>query len=313
MSTTLGPDSPLAIHILGPLAVRVEDHPLPQLRSHKGKWLLVLLALRHDREVDRSWLAGTLWPESSQTQALSHLRGALTDLRRALGTEVWRLISPTPRTLRLDLSDATVDVFEFDEALARGGPSALTRAVSLYRGPFLEGCTEEWVLPERASRERAYLAALETLAEQAKARGDLPAAIDCLRRAVAADPLRETACRGLIEALAAQGNYAETTQVYRELRETLHREMNVEPAPETTELFRRLRTEAGVHTSRKSPAAIHETPSAAPPPCRLSRPLTPLVGRETGRRAPNLEPGAPSADAPGAYRTPQRWSSRIRC
>jgi DNA-binding SARP family transcriptional activator len=43
------------------------------------------------REVDRAWLAGALWPDSSRTRALINLRVNLNDLRRALGTQAARI------------------------------------------------------------------------------------------------------------------------------------------------------------------------------------------------------------------------------
>src|SRR5438477_4440828 len=54
---------PLQLRLFGPLDVRVHGQPLPQLSSRKGRWALALLALRAGKEVDREWLAGTLWPE----------------------------------------------------------------------------------------------------------------------------------------------------------------------------------------------------------------------------------------------------------
>src|SRR5713101_3222948 len=102
--------SPLAIQLFGPLVVQCHGVPLPRLRSRKGPWLLALLALRHGREVERSWLAGTLWPDSPEPHALISLRTSLKDLRRALGPEAHRLCSPTPRTLCLTLEGAEVDL-----------------------------------------------------------------------------------------------------------------------------------------------------------------------------------------------------------
>lgn len=64
----------LLLRLFGPFEAQVNGEPLPRLRSRKGSWLLALLALRHGREVDRSWLAGTLWPESAEPQALLSLR-----------------------------------------------------------------------------------------------------------------------------------------------------------------------------------------------------------------------------------------------
>ena len=104
---------------------------MPPLRSRKGHHLLALLALRAGREVQRDFLAGTLWPESDQAQAYYNLRRCLTDLRQALGVHADRLQSPSPHTLLLDLQEAFVDVLVFDAALKRGGPEERRYAVDL--------------------------------------------------------------------------------------------------------------------------------------------------------------------------------------
>src|SRR5437899_7165004 len=104
-----GPDQtpiPFAIQLFGAMEVRLSGVPLPGLRSRKGHWLLALLALRREAEVERAWLAGMLWPDSEESGALASLRTSLKDLRRALGPEAGRLRSPTPRTLSLDLARA---------------------------------------------------------------------------------------------------------------------------------------------------------------------------------------------------------------
>src|SRR6266699_1967946 len=69
--------SPLSIHLFGPLRVTVGGEPMPRVRTRSVEWLLALLTLRHGRAVNRSWLAGTLWPESSGSQALENLRADL--------------------------------------------------------------------------------------------------------------------------------------------------------------------------------------------------------------------------------------------
>src|SRR6266516_1134463 len=112
--------SGLEICLFGPMAVRIGPCPLPRLRSRKGLWLLALLTLRAGRDVERDWLAGTLWPEYDEAQARRSLRQSLHDLRLALGPEARRLTSEAPRMLRLEVSAASVDVLAFDAALARG-------------------------------------------------------------------------------------------------------------------------------------------------------------------------------------------------
>src|SRR5262249_40612382 len=152
------------IQLFGPMEVKVNGEPLPNLRSRKGYWLLALLALRHDREVDRSWLAGTLWPDCTEAQSFSNLRRSLWDLRNAMGAEEKCIISPTPRILVLSCAPDAVDLAIFDACIKKGDLDSLREAVSLYRGPLLEGCTEDWISLEREVREQSFLDALERLA-----------------------------------------------------------------------------------------------------------------------------------------------------
>ena len=261
---------PLAIRLFGPVEVRVHGKMAPPLRGRKDAWLLALLILRHDRVVDRSWLSRTLWPESAPDDAAYNLRRSLGSVRRSLGGAAQHLRSPTPHTLCLYADGEEVDLLSFDAAIAHGDAGSLQIAVSLYKGPLLEGCTADWVLPERESRESAYLSALETLAGHDLARGNPEAAVAHLRRAVAVDPLRESAQRRLMEALAAAGEYAAAKRVYRDLRHALHREMNAEPDPETSALWERIqelqRRRGG---GRRGPVL----------PGFLPQPVSSLVGR----------------------------------
>src|SRR4051794_21342583 len=176
---------PLALHLFGPFAAFVHGTPLARQPSRKGQWLLAMLALRAGREVERSWLMELLWPNSPTAQAAMSLRASLLHLRRAFGSEAGRLYSPTYRGLALNLAGAEVDVLAFDQALVRGDEASLAHAVSLYRGPLMEGCAEGWCFPERQAREQRLLAALESLAARAVERDDPTAAQEYLRRAVA--------------------------------------------------------------------------------------------------------------------------------
>jgi predicted ATPase/DNA-binding SARP family transcriptional activator len=290
--------APLELRLLGPLEVRAHGQPLPPPRQRKVHWLLALLALRAGREVDREWLAGILWPDSAAAGALANLRRYLTELRAVLGDQAGRLRSVTRRTLCLDLAGARMDLADFEQALARGDAASLEAAVALYRGPLLEGCLEEWVFQEREARQQQYLQALQQLARHALARGEPAVAVPHLRRAAALDPLQESVQRALIEALAADGDFAAATQVYRDLRLLLHRELNAAPDPETTALFEQLRAEVHRRTSLPSMGSVgsaalravpvrasHTAPTAPTAPLiRLPRPLTRLVGREVAVR-----------------------------
>jgi len=258
---------------------------MPPLRSRKHQGILALLTLRHGREVQRDWVAGTLWPDSAEPAAFHSLRQGLVDVRRALGGQASRLGSPTTRSLCLDLSGADVDVLDFDAAVRKGDPDSLERVVSVYRGPLLEGNLEEWVFGERSSREQAYLRAREMLAEHALTAGDSEAAIDHLRKVIAVEKLRESAYCRLMQALADHGDYAGVVQVYRDLRLLLQGIQGAEPSSETTALFHQLRHPARPTQQTKSGASNQ---LAAPSPAFIPRDtnnLPPALTSFIGRRS----------------------------
>src|SRR5205807_183836 len=91
--------SSFTLRLFGPLEACVAGDLLSRPRSRKEQWLLALLALRHPRPIERSRLAGTLWPESSEEQALAYLRLSLARLRKALGPEARRIVSLGRQTL----------------------------------------------------------------------------------------------------------------------------------------------------------------------------------------------------------------------
>src|SRR5262249_39640021 len=135
----------LCLRLLGSLQVRLHGKPLRPLRTRKGLWLLALLTLRANRDVPREWLPGPPRPDHEQSQAMASLRQPLPDLRNALGPEASRLRSPNAHALTLSLGESEADVLAFDAAIACGDKASLEAAVSLYRGPLLEGWVEEWV------------------------------------------------------------------------------------------------------------------------------------------------------------------------
>lgn len=266
----------LKLWFFGAFAIEVDGAALNPPRWKKTQWLLALLALRQGRDVSRTWLAETLWPDSELSTALFNLRQTLAqDLRPSLGAARNCLRSSTPSTLCLEIGGVWSDLSAFDAAIKSG--KALGEAVALYNGPFLEGCTEEWAIQERAAREEAFHAALESLAREAASRHQFAEAAGYLRRCIASSPLRETAHVALMQALSASGDQAGVTQAYRDLRLILRSELNSEPDARTRTLYERLRQEA--HDHPLPPSVPRDEQTAASRSRRLPIPLTRLIGR----------------------------------
>ena len=273
------------IRLFGPMCVEADSLPIPPLRTKKGLWLLAILTLRANREVSRIWLAGTLWPDSSESQALQNLRHSLSELRKALGAASFRMESPTSNTLLLRLKPCESDVLAFDIASKSAEPalSELELAASLYTGPLLEDCYEVWAGQEQANRREAYLTLLERLAKLKREFGAFSEAISYLRLALKVDPLRESLTSQLMSTFAENGDPAAAGEAFRELRSQLSATLNAEPSADLVALYKRLRKDAKKEHSLPATASISIPTSLTPlSPQRgsLPSPLTPLIGRE---------------------------------
>src|SRR5262249_5813290 len=76
---------------------------------------------------------------------------------------------------------------------------------------------------------------------QSLATGARERAATAARRLLSLDPLRESACRVLMQTHAERAETAQALKVYETLRDRLHRELGVKPEPETTRLSELIR------------------------------------------------------------------------
>ena len=205
--------------------------------------LLAVVAAAGPRGVSRDKLLALLWPDSEAEAARHSLYQAVHAIRRSAGSDE---IFLGGTTLQLNPQLITSDVGEFEEAVETGSHE---QAVRLYRGPFLDGFRlesapeyEQWQDGERVLHARQYATALESLAAEAAARGDHPAAVRWWRRLAAAEPVSTTAAVGLIEALVAAGDRAGALQFAGVHRSLVRQHLETEPGPEIERWIERLRS-----------------------------------------------------------------------
>ena len=184
-----------------------------------GQRLLAFLAMQ-ERPVLAEYVAACLWIDRSSEHARANLRAALDRIRFSSAT----LVDAAAGHLRLG-AEVSVDLRDAIDG-ARMLLSPRSEVVEgdfeefLLSGDVLPGWHEDWVLIERERLRQLRLHALEALCRRLTAAGRLAEAIDVGLAAVAADPLRESAHRALIQAHLAEGNRAEAVrqcEVYREL------------------------------------------------------------------------------------------------
>jgi len=205
-----------------------------------SKRLLVFIALSAGR-VDRRHAAGALWPMGSDQRAAGNLRSALWRLKCG-GIDV---VDTDKCTLTLR-PGTVVDVHVASEWAGRliSGAAAPSDLCSVYwRGEamdLLPGWYDDWVIFERERIRRRLLHALEAMCRRLIEAGRCAEAVDAAILAVGVDPLRESASRILIEAHLAEGNLIEGRRAYERYRDTIRRELDVEPGQQLADLARDL-------------------------------------------------------------------------
>jgi SARP family transcriptional regulator, regulator of embCAB operon len=204
--------------------------------------LLAFLAL-HGRMVKRVAVAGTLWPDASESHAYSNLRSALARLQ---GTARQSLAASK---LELGLAEGvTVDVRHAQALARRLLDPAVTpdrfelgmAAVPALSADLLPDWYEDWVLIEAEDWRQLRLHALEALAGRLIALGRWGEAADAAGAAVRAEPLRESGRAALIQVHLAEGNQSEAVREFTRYRALLRAELNLEPTPRLRQLIQGL-------------------------------------------------------------------------
>jgi predicted ATPase/DNA-binding SARP family transcriptional activator len=238
----------LRIRGLGAAAVEVGDVALTAADWGYAKPRELLFLLASSPPVTRDQIGAALWPDLSGRQLGNALHTALRELRRAVGDAGW--VQYADGHYRFDRSrEHECDITAFEDALTaarRARPSSaglpdLQRAVAAYGGDFLDGMSAgEWALVRRDELRRSYESALLASGRMLAAAGRHQAASAAFRRAVAHEPLNESAHRELMTCWAQLGESARAVRHYEQLAERLRDQLGVSPAAETTALYRKL-------------------------------------------------------------------------
>jgi DNA-binding SARP family transcriptional activator len=202
---------------------------------HGAQRLLAFLALA-DRPQLRAHVAGVLWPDVAEERAAASLRSTLWRIRRT-GCP---LVSGSRDSLRL-APEVGVDVRDATSVAHRLLRTAdhvadLDTAGRLLAGDLLPDWYDEWVQPERERFRQIRLHALERLAVLLAGAGRVGEAVEAGLAAVAAEPLRESAHRALIQVYLTERNPVEALRQYEGYRRTLRLELGTEPSEEIHDL-----------------------------------------------------------------------------
>jgi DNA-binding SARP family transcriptional activator len=206
------------------------DLPTPAQR------VLAFLALQ-GRPLLRPYVAGMLWIDSTDLQALGSLRSALWRIRRAADG----LVETSGQQLRLARGVA-VDVehaLNWSRGLIDGSFDAAhaDADVMFVAGEILPDWYDDWLVIERERFRELRAHALECLCERLTEVGRFGRAMDVALAAVRGEPLRESAHRAVIKVCLAEGNHADALLHYRLFAKMLHQQLGLRPSRQTEELL----------------------------------------------------------------------------
>ena len=218
--------------------------------------LFVFLLINNGRSLRREKLIDLFYEDVDPDQALN-----------ALSTNIWRLkrwiarylqnrpveLMSTRQDVVLEGSDLSfLDISRFegcldqavsdpDETLTPSKRDALQNAIASYHGPFMEGDSDDWILFERERLHCLFVRGLSKLMRGFAAEGSYEEALDCGRRILQVDPLREYVHREMMWLYAANEQRALAVRQFEICRNTLQAECGIEPLPETIEMMKAIR------------------------------------------------------------------------
>jgi len=205
-----------------------------------GSQRLVAFLALHGGPARRSYVSGTLWPDSTEARAAANLRSTLWRIAapvrghfvEASATHVW--LKPG---VEVDLTRIMNNAHAVLDRGA-GGPSlvGVTRELAAFGDDVLAGWYDEWVIMERERFRQLRLHALDRLGEQLIAAHRHAEALQAALAAVRADPLRESAHRLLVRTHLNEGNVAEAIRQYRFYARLLDSELGARPSPAMEDL-----------------------------------------------------------------------------
>ncbi|MBI5959019.1 MAG: hypothetical protein HY866_09810 [Chloroflexi bacterium] len=229
----------LEVFALGPGYVLLNGTQIDTWEGHLPR-LLFFFAL--DRPVvTRSEICQAFWPDLDNDQAVNVFHVTKRRLHKALDFDV---LVHDGGYYRVNPEVALYcDIVEFVGALVQGrspevpDKSAIWQsAIDLYRGPFLQGHSDKWIVDRRADYQTGYLEALSEMARIRLAEGRQEHALGLLLRAVSENDRYEPIHRQIMQLYANLGRRSEAAAHYQKLLDLLKMDRR-EPEPETKSLY----------------------------------------------------------------------------
>ena len=275
----------LALHFLGSPQLYLNNDRIT-IQRRKSLALLAYLSIeqgQHQRDI----LSSLLWPDYEQSKAFANLRNVLMDIQKSVG-ENW-IIADRESIGFNEKADIWLDTTQFDSLFEIGQSESdislrtalLADSAKLYRNHFLTGFSlkdaysfNEWAYAESEDFRLKFANLLTMLSKDHCTLRQADQAIPYARRLVTLDPLNEPSHYLLMDVYIQAGQHGEALKQYQTLEQTLRKELNLDPRPETRELYKRIR-KGDIH-----PVSETKQTDSLTPEHNLPHQITSFIGRK---------------------------------
>ena len=228
----------LQVFALGPGYILMNGKPIENWEGHLPR-LLFFFAL--DRpSITRSEICQAFWPELVTDQAVNVFHVTKRRLHKALDMDVlvhdegYYRVNPE-LAIKYDVMDFVSTLMAGRDENNPNRVEAWGNAIELYRGPFLQGHNDAWIIERRKDFQAGYLEALTEMARVRIAEDRPEHALAFLQKALSEDNTRENIHREVMQLYAKLGRRSEAAAHYQKLvEEYSNTDKSLEPETEQT-------------------------------------------------------------------------------
>jgi len=232
------------IQALGKMQIRLNDR---EISNNEWKTTiardLFFLLLAHPEGLNKEQIGLYFWPDASPSEVKFRIKNTIYRMRHAVGKDTV-ILQEEYYTFNHTLDyQYDLENFQKEIALARKTSNSaksiqhLINAVEYYHGPFLPEIEDSWIISAREHLHQNFLEILMKLGSHFLTEKDFSQAMHFSQLAIKEDPCFESAYRMTMRIHAAQGNRAGVVRQYQKCKDALMREIEVDPSPQTHELF----------------------------------------------------------------------------
>lgn len=233
------------IYCLGKLSVYgpAGEHPA-KWRTSKAEELFAFMLHNLEREIPKWKICEALWPECDIEKVDVYLHTTLYKMKKVLtAAKIEYDIKFINGCYRMSLPQTFIDVIEFDSIassninIEEAAIDKCERALSLYKGDYLEDNDYLWSLSKKEEYSKAYFRLATSVAKYYMRRNDYSAAEKILQNILERFPLSEAAHELFLKLYFAKKDRAAFVTHYNTVKELFKTELGIEPSSSLQALY----------------------------------------------------------------------------